>query len=258
MRAVPSDRVRERWERGDAALGAWLTLEGPVSAEAVAAADFDWVSVDLQHGAATLETLAPILAAVEPTGVTPFVRAPWTDSAAIMRALDLGARGVICPMVNTGAEADALVRACRYPPLGWRSYGPVRAAFGAGPEQTERANEAVLVFAMIETAKGFANLTEIAATPGLDGLYVGPADLSLGLGLGSFADLTAPDLLEALDRVLETAGRSGIVAGVHAPHAERALEMQARGFRFVGVASDADLLRAAAASTLARVRGEGA
>ncbi len=254
MRAVPTDRVRERWERRDAALGAWLTLEGPASAGAVAAAGFDWVSVDLQHGTATLDTLAPILAALEPTGVTPFVRAPWNDPAVMMRALDLGARGVICPMVDTGAEAGALVRACRYPPIGRRSYGPVRAAFGVGREQTERANEAVLVFAMIETAEGFANLAEIASTPGLNGLYVGPADLSLALGLGSFADLTAPDLLEALDTVLEAASRSGIVAGVHAPHPERALEMQARGFRFVGVASDADLLRDAAASALPRAR----
>ena len=257
MRAVPNDRVRERWERGEAALGAWLTLEGAGSAEAVAAAGFDWASVDLQHGGATLDTLAPILAALEPTGVTTFVRAPWNDPAAIMRALDLGARGVICPMVDTRAEAEALVRACRYPPIGWRSYGPVRAAFGAGPEQVERANDEILVFAMIETSDGFTNLAEIASTPGLDGLYVGPADLSLGLGLPRFADLTSPELLTALDAVLDAAGRSRIVAGVHAPHPERSREMQGRGFRFVGVTSDADLLRAAAAEalTLARVDG---
>ena len=122
-----------------------------------------------------------------------------------MRALDLGVRGVICPMVGSRAEAEAFVGACRYPPAGTRSYGPIHGAFGQGREQTSAADAAVLLFAMIETADGLANVDEIAATPGLDGLFVGPADLSLAMGLDTFADLTDPVLLGMLDTIVEAA-----------------------------------------------------
>ena len=247
------DRVRERWSSDETALNAWLSSAEPGSAATIASAGFDAVVVDLQHGAASLDTLEPILAAIEPTGAVPFVRIRWNDPGLVMRALDLGVRGVICPMVDTGAQAEAFARACRYPPLGMRSYGPVRGAFGTGRQQTERANEAVLAFAQIETAEGLANAAEIARTPGLNGLYVGPADLSLTLGLDTFADLTDPAMLAALDAVLEAASAAGIVPGIHAPSVEGAIAMGRRGFRFIGAATDADL-RGSAAGTLVRIR----
>ena len=174
-----------------------------------------------------------------------------------MRALDLGARGVICPMVGTREEAEAFVRACRYPPAGIRSYGPIHAAFGQGRDHTSAAEAAVLLFAMIETADGLANVDEIAATPGLDGLFVGPADLSLATGLDSFADLTDPALLDTLDRIVDAANRHGVMPGIHAPASPRAKEMAARGFRFISCAVDADLLRAAAVEALRATRASG-
>ncbi len=249
------DRLRERWERGRVALNAWLTLEGPLAAETVARAGFDAVTVDLQHGAVTFDALAPVVAAIEPTGAVPFARLPWNDPPGAMRALDLGVRGVIAPMVNSAEEADALVRACRYPPRGIRSYGTVRSEFGAGHEQTERANDAVLVFAQIETAEGFAAVAEICAVDGFDGVYVGPADLSLSLGLASFADLEDPRLLEALDAILEAARAHQVVPGIHAPSEDAALAMARRGFTFVGSAGDAAALSALAGST-ERIRAE--
>jgi 4-hydroxy-2-oxoheptanedioate aldolase len=252
MRAV-SNRVRQRWADGEVALNAWSTFAG-ASAELLAATGFDAVTVDLQHGEATLAILGEIVAAIDRGGAVPFARVPWNDPGTLMRALDLGARGVICPMVNTAEEASAFVRACRYPPLGMRSYGPVRSAFGSGREQTETANRTVLAFAQIETAEGLADVERIAATPGLDGLYVGPADLSLTLGLETFADLADTELLGALDRIVAAAGASGIVPGIHAPSVERGVEMARRGFRFVGSSGDAELLRAGAADTLERVR----
>ena len=251
---MQADRVRERWAGNEPALCAWLMLGGADTAELVAAAGFDAVAVDLQHGAPTLERLGEIVAAIEPTGAVPFVRVAWNDPAELMRVLDLGARGVICPMIGSRQEAEAFVAACRYPPSGSRSYGPVRAAFGAGSGQTEPANEAVLTFAMIETREGLEEVDGIAATPGLDGLFVGPADLSLALGLTSFADLTDPRMLDALDYVIGAAERHEIVAGVFAPHSDRAVEMAGRGFRFVAPAVDADLLRQAAAHALLQVR----
>lgn len=225
---------------------AWLSLEGPSSAELMARAGFDAVVLDLQHGAATLDGAAEIFRAVALTDALPFARVPWNDPAGLMRVLDLGARGVICPMIGSRAEAEALVTSCRYPPDGIRSYGPVRAAFGQGREQVETAKDAILLFAMIETADGLAHLEEIASTPGLHGLFVGPADLSLAMGLDTFADLSDPRLLDALDAIVDAAGRNGIVAGIHAPSSRRAAEMAARGFRLISCAVDADLLRTAA------------
>ena len=248
------DRVRERWERGQVALNAWLTFEGSLAAEAVAGAGFDAVTVDLQHGAVTFDALGTVVAAIEPTGAVPFARLPWNDPAAAMRALDLGVRGVIAPMMNSAEEADALVRACRYPPRGIRSYGVVRSAFGTGREQTERANDEVLVFAQIETVEGLAAAAGICAVDGLDGLYVGPADLSLSLGLSSFADFGDPKLLEALDAILGVARQHGVVPGIHAPSEEAALAMAHRGFTFVGSASDANALSTALAGSSERIR----
>ena len=254
MRPV-TDRVRERWAKGEAALNAWLTLEGTASAAVVAEAGFDAVTLDLQHGSTGIEDVGRIAPAVEAAGAVPFARLRWNEPGLVMRALDLGVRGVIAPMVDSRPQAEALVRACRYPPLGSRSYGPVHGAFGVGRDQTERANAEVLVFAQIETAEALAAVAEIAATPGLDGLYVGPADLSLTLGLATFADLSDPTMITALDDVVLAARSAGIVPGIHAPGVERAIAMIERGFGFVGAAGDAELLGAAAAETLARVRG---
>jgi 4-hydroxy-2-oxoheptanedioate aldolase len=253
--AVPTDPVHDRWAAGEGALAAWLLLESPAVAGIVAAAGFDAVVVDLQHGSATPDHLPQLLGAIEATPALPFVRVSWNHPAELMRALDLGARGVICPMVGSRTEAEAFVAACRYPPAGTRSYGPIRAAYGQGREQTDAGNDAVVLFAMIETSDGLANIEEIAATPGLDGLFVGPADLSLAIDLDTFADLTDPALLKTLDAILDVTDRHGLVPGIHAPSPSRATEMVARGFRFVSCAVDEDVLREAAASALRATRG---
>lgn len=250
------DRVRERWEHGEVALNAWLTLEGASVADAVARAGFDAVTVDLQHGAATPDALGAVVAAIEPTGAVPFVRLPWNDPVAAMRALDLGVRGVIAPMINSAEEATTLARACRYPPRGIRSYGAVRSAFGIGRDQTERANGSTLVFAQIETVEGLVAVSQICAVDGLDGVYVGPADLSLSLGLASFADLEDAKLLEALDRILEATRTHEVVAGIHAPSVGAAVAMARRGFTFVGSAGDADALSSALTASTNQVRAE--
>ena len=251
---MSTDRLREIWANGGVVVNAWLTLEGASAASVVSAAGFDSVTLDLQHGAAAASDAAEIVAAIEQAGSVPLARPAWNEPAGLMRLLDVGARGLVCPMVSSRYEAERFVAACRYPPLGIRSYGPVRGALGPGAEHVQRSNETVLTLAMIETADGFANLDTIAATPGLDGLHVGPADLSLGLGLSSFADLGDPELLRALDEVVSAADRHGIVAGVHAPSPERAIEMAARGFTFVTAAADADLLGRAASDAAARTR----
>jgi 4-hydroxy-2-oxoheptanedioate aldolase len=253
MRGV-TDRIRETWTRGGTAVNAWLTLEGAASAAAVAAAGFESVTLDLQHGAAEPHDAGRIFAAIDAAGAVPLARVRWNDPAELMRMLDVGARGIVCPMIGSRAEAEAFVAACRYPPEGIRSYGPVQGAFGTGREHVARANEIVLTFAMIETADGFGNLDEIASTPGLDGLYVGPSDLSLGLELETFADLGDPRLLEALDAVVDAAKRREIVAGAHAPSPERSAAMAERGFRFVTSAVDKSLVADGASTAIERTR----
>ena len=236
------------------AFNAWSTFPGVVSPTILANAGFDAVTVDLQHGETTAAGLGEAVEAIERAGAVPFVRLPWNDPASIMRALDLGARGLICPMVNSAEEAEAFVRFCRYPPLGARSYGPVRSAFGTAREQTEAANAAVLAFAQIETAEGFANVEAICKTNGLDGVYVGPADLSLTLGFEGFADLGASEMRVALGRIVDAANAARVVPGIHSPTADQAIEMARAGFRFVGAAGDRELLASSGAETLERVR----
>ena len=255
--SVTTDPVRARWAVGEAAFAAWLTLESPAVAGLAAAAGCDAVVLDLQHGRATIEDLPGILTAIARPSALPFVRASWNDPAELMRALDLGILGVICPMVGSRAEAEAFVGACRYPPAGTRSYGPIHGAFGQGREHTSAADAAILLFAMIETADGLANVDEIAATPGLDGLFVGPADLSLAMGLDTFADLTDPVLLGMLDTIVGAANAHAVTPGIHAPSPPRAAEMAERGFRFISCAVDADLLREAAVRALRDTRSAG-
>jgi 4-hydroxy-2-oxoheptanedioate aldolase len=252
-----SDPVRARWSAGETAFAAWLTLESSAAAAAVASAGFDAVVVDLQHGRATLADLPGLSAALEASPAVPFVRPAWNDPADLMRSLDHGFHGVICPMVGSRLEAEAFVAACRYPPLGTRSYGPIHGAFGRGRDQTRAAETATILFAMIETAEGLANLDEIASTPGLDGLFVGPADLSLGMELDTFADLTDPALLAALDSVIAVALDHDLAPGIHAPSPANGAAMARRGFRFVSCAVDEDLLRDAAEVALRDTRDAG-
>jgi 4-hydroxy-2-oxoheptanedioate aldolase len=252
---VTTDDLRARWAADEPTFAAWLLLESPSAAEVLGAAGFDAVVVDLQHGAATLHDLPHLVRAIETTTAVPFVRTARNDPAELMRALDLGVRGVICPMVGSREEAEGFVGACRYPPAGARSYGPIRAQHGSGRDQAERANADVLLFAMIETAEGRANLDEIAATPGLDGLFVGPTDLGLSLGLDRPGDLTDGSLLGHLDAIRDVTAAAGLIPAVHAPDPPRAAEMALRGFRFISCAVDTDLLVRGAAEALRTARG---
>jgi 4-hydroxy-2-oxoheptanedioate aldolase len=254
---VSTDLVRARWLAGEPALAAWLLLESPTSAELLGAAGFDAVVVDLQHGSATLDSLPHLARAIDATPAVPFVRTTANDPAELMRVLDLGIRGVICPMIGSREEADAFVKACRYPPAGGRSYGPIRGASGTGRDHTGRANAEVILFAMIETVEGLANVQEIASTPGLDGLFVGPTDLALSVGLDRPGDLTDPALLVPIDTVLEAAVNADRYGAIHAPDPPRAGEMATRGFRFISCAVDTGLMQEGAEAALRTTRGSG-
>jgi 4-hydroxy-2-oxoheptanedioate aldolase len=190
--------------------------------------------------------------------VIPLARVPWNDPARIMKILDAGAYGIICPMVNVREEAEALVQACRYPPRGFRSWGPVRASLYAGADYGDHANRELIVMPMIETAEALKNLDDILGVPGVDAVYVGPSDLSLALGCKPRLDQTDPPVVDAQQRIVEACRRHGVIAGIHNATAAYALKMIEAGYQFVTLASDSRFLAAKAAEEVAAVRKTGA
>jgi 4-hydroxy-2-oxoheptanedioate aldolase len=249
------NRLKRLWEEGQAALGGWLTVPSSVSAEIFAHAGFDWVCVDMQHGLIDYADAVTMLQAISTTASVPIVRVPWNEPGIIMKSLDAGAYGVIVPMVNSRADAEAAVSACRYAPRGSRSYGPSRAVLYAGMDYFPNADETVLCICMIETREALEALDEILSVPGIDAAYVGPSDLSVSLGIAPGYDNAEPEFGEALARIVEACQRHGVVPGVHAglpPVAEKRI---GQGFRLVEVCDDAGSLARGAAAALRALRG---
>jgi 4-hydroxy-2-oxoheptanedioate aldolase len=174
------------------------------------------------------------------------VRVPWLDSGIVMKMLDAGAYAIICPMINTRAEAELLVAATHYAPRGTRSFGPIRALLYGGADYAQKADDTIVVFAMIETKLALDNLEDILSVEGLDAVYVGPSDLSLALGCTPGVDDVDPPVAEAIDHILASAKHHGVVAGIHNGTPKAALKRIAQGFQFVTVSSDARLMAAGA------------
>jgi 4-hydroxy-2-oxoheptanedioate aldolase len=244
------DKIRAAAAAGRTSFGCWVTLSDTVAAEIMGRAGYDWVILDTQHGGISWSALLPVMQAFDLGGTRALVRVGWNDPMQIMRALDLGALGVIVPMVSTAAQARVAAEATRYPPHGVRSFGPVRNYYAASGAAVLEP----LCFVMIETAEAMAHLDEIAATPGVDGLFVGPVDLALALGLGPA--LVMPELvLEAVLRVGETCRRHGIISGCAALGMSNAQALAQAGILFLPISSDGGLLRRGAAADLALARG---
>ena len=208
------NQLRTIWAEGRTAVNGWLHIPSSWSAEIMAHAGWDSLTIDLQHGLADYETAVTMFQAISSTDVTPLARVTWNDPAQIMRLLDAGAYGIICPVINSRAEAEAFVGACRYPPLGYRSLGPTRASVYAGADYAQHANDTIITLAMVETQKALDNLEAILTTPGLDGVFVGPRDLYLSLTGNTGMDLNDPILLEVLERIVNVARENGRVAGI--------------------------------------------
>ena len=249
--------VRTALRAGRPVVSGWLTVGHPLLAESLAHAGYDAVTVDVQHGAVDDGELLGVLQAISTTSAVPLARVGWNEPARVMKALDLGAMGVIAPMIEGPRDVASLVAACRYPPAGRRSYGPTRAALYAGADYAEGANDAVLAIAMIETRSALEALDEILAVPGLDMVFVGPADLSQALGGPPGADFAQGPVADALERIVERGAHHGVPAGVFCKDPAYAGAMLRRGFRFVTIDTDLGLLRRGAADALARLRSAG-
>ena len=250
------NRVKTLWAVGKPILHGWLSIGNPFTAEIMAAQGYDAISIDMQHGALDYSAALPMIQAMRASGVSIGARVPWLDPAIIMKALDAGALNIICPMINTGEQAAEFVSYMRYPPSGQRSFGPTRAGF-AMPGYGPHMNGEVVALAMIETAEGVANLEEIAATPGLDGIYVGPADLTLGTQDGRLPpgfDREEPEMVALIQRIAKVCADHNIKACLHCGTPDYAAKAIGWGYSLTTVSGDSRLLAGAAAASVSRFR----
>lgn len=241
------------WQAGRTTYGVWATMPGSVQAEFIARQGVDYVCVDYQHGLIDHATGVPMMQAIEAGGSVPIARVNWNEPNRIMQVLDAGARGVVVPMVNTAEEAERAARAFRFPPHGDRSFGPVRAReVLATTDPDELANQACIL--MIETADGIKNVREIAATPGVHGIYIGPSDLALSLGLLPNHTPLDPEFVRVIADIQAACRDNGIAAGIQCANGEIAADYAAQGFDMITIASDGPLLTAAVRTNLAAAR----
>jgi 4-hydroxy-2-oxoheptanedioate aldolase len=229
--------LKAAWRSGGVTLGGWLSLPSSASAEVVARVGFDYLCIDLQHGLAGYESAVHMLQAIGLGGSSPVVRVPWNEPGIIGRMLDAGALSVIVPMVNSPAEARAAVAACRYAPQGARSFGPIRAFLQEGPRYFATANAEVACIPMIETVQALENLDAILDVPGIDAVYVGPADLSVTLGLPPGNNDDKPAFVAALEKIVAACRARGIAPGIHAS-AALAARRREMGFQMITVSAD--------------------
>lgn len=251
-----ADRLRDLWAQDRPAFGLWSVLPDAAVAETLAATPFDFVCLDLQHGAATFGELTGMVQGMRAAGEAPVVRVPWNEPAAIMRALDTGAAAVVVPMVNSADEARRAAAACRFPPQGERSWGPT---WGGTRAETTRPpaeqDAAVLCLVMVETLAGVESVEEIAGVPGVDGIFIGPNDLALGCGHGRATYRDSAEVDALIQRIVDTCREAGIVAGLYCSDTEMAVHWAGRGARMLSAAQDTSLLHAGAAQAWAAVGG---
>lgn len=247
-----TDRLRSH--RG-LLLGAWSTLPEPMVGELLAAAGFEYVCLDQQHGLHEPSTTPNMLRAVELRGAYGFVRVKRNDAGEITKALDAGATAVVVPLVESAVEAELAVRAFRYPPRGDRSFGPTRSRLvleGVRPEELDTA----LCLVQVETERGLASVEEIAATPGIDGIYVGPADLALAVGVDPTGPAFHDEIAGHLARIKGACRANGIRVGMHCLSAESATRYIRAGWDVVTVVVDSNLVARAFATEVAAAKGE--
>lgn len=248
--------VKQRLLKGESIINGWIGMASTLSAEIIGMSGFDSVTVDLQHGMLGFDASLPILQTLSGTPAIPMVRVPVNDGAQIMRALDAGAYGIICPMISTPEQAKRFVSACRYPPNGDRSFGPSRGLLYGGTDYYHHADETILTLAMIETQQGLDNLDEILAVEGLDGIFVGPNDLCLALGEPPSSEPGAPVVVQAIAHILARAQVHGKIPGIFCSSGQAAAMRIAQGFRFVVPGNDATILKQAAVAAVTAGRGQ--
>ncbi len=250
-----ANKLKQLWEGGKPAVNGWLAIPSGFSAEVMAQAGWDSVTVDLQHGVQDYQSMVACFQAMQSHPVLPMVRVPWSEPGIVGKVLDAGAYGVICPMVNTADEARAFVSYCRYPPAGKRSNGPIRAGiYGVGTTYQSTANQEVLCLPMVETQEAVDNLDAILDVPGIDAVYIGPSDLGFSMGLPPVLDREEQVIMDIYGRILEGTRRRGLGACVHCGSPAYAARMIAMGFNLVTISNDSGLMLNAARAAVQAAR----
>ena len=246
--------LARRLRAGETVYAAWCMLGSPIVAETIAREGFAAVVLDGQHGLWDTASIVAGIGALDRAGAAPVVRVPLNDFALVSRALDFGAEAIIAPMINSVADARQFAAAAKFPPLGERSWGPLRAMALQGKTATvdylREADVGTLTLAMIETRAALANVDAIAATPGIDALFVGAYDLSTALSGGKAQDVQADEVERAIDQIRAAAKKAGKIPGIYCRDAERALAMRRRGFQFITIGTDVATVRDGVAAQL--------
>ena len=233
------NKLKELFKSGKPIINSWLSVPSSFSAEAMANQGWDSLTIDMQHGLIDYPNAVNMLQAISTTQTTPMARVNWNEPGQIMKILDAGCYGIICPMVSNKKEAEKFIQACQYPPKGYRSFGPIRATIYGGNDYAKNANDEILKLAMIETKEALNKLDEILDTPNLDGIYIGPADLSLAVGEEpGFDKPESTKAYKEILKILDAAKKRNLLAGIHNGTPEYAQKMIDKGFNLVTVGSD--------------------
>ena len=250
------NKIKELFKAGKPIINSWLAVPSSFSAEVMANQGWDSLTIDMQHGLIDYPNAVNMLQAISTTETTPMARVNWNEPGQIMKILDAGCYGIICPMVSNRKEAEKFVQACLYPPKGCRSFGPIRASIYGGSDYAKNADQEILKLAMIETKESLEKLDEILDTPNLDGIYIGPADLSLALGEEpGFDKPESTKAYQEILRILESAKKRNLLAGLHNGSAEYAQKMIEKGFNLVTVGSDSRYITSGAKSDIEILKG---
>lgn len=236
-----TNKLKHILKSGQTAICGWLHIPNTWTAEVMANASWDCITVDMQHGLHSIETAIQMMQAISTTETTPIARANWNNSGEIMRLLDGGAYGIICPMINTKEECESFVGASKYPPLGYRSLGPTRARVYGGLDYSEHANDEILTLAMAETVQAIENIEEICLVKGLDGIFIGSGDLKLSIK-AQFGESQPSVFEKSVDAVLNVCQKNNLIPGIWCATVNDAKIMAERGFKFIALKSDSMML----------------
>ena len=249
------NKIKELIKAGKPVINGWLQIPHSYASEVMAKQGYDSLTVDLQHGVVDYPNALQMFQAISTTDVVPMARVNWNEPGQIMKILDAGAYGIICPMVSNKKEAENFVKACMYPPKGYRSFGPIRGLLYGGADYGKYANDEILKFAMIETKEALSNLDEIMSTEGLDGIYIGPADLSLAVGAEPSFDIaeTSP-VFNVILTILEHAKKNNIIPAIHNMSPEYAQKMINLGFKLVTIGADQRYMSAGAKTAIYKIK----
>ena len=231
-------KLHDVWNAGKPVVNGWCSIPSTVTAEMMSLNDFDSLTIDLQHGLVDYQTALSMLQAMNASGITPLARVPWNEPGIIMKLLDAGALGIICPMVNTPQEAEQFVATMRYAPNGVRSSGPTRAAMVHGANYHFEADDALVSLAMVETVEALENVEKIATTDGLTGIYIGPSDLAVSMGYAPGLDRNEDDVDAAIGRILAACKSARIKSAIHCLSPHYLKSTFDRGFDLATLATD--------------------